>query len=626
LIPLLLPGLAAGLIAWCLTPLSIRIARRVGAIDTPGPRRVHMTPIPRLGGLAVVTAVAAVVGAFGLFLPGSLGWTGGATTLGPLAGLIPILLVSVRDDISHVGAFPKLLAQATGAGIAMWFGVLLPPTVHLFGYPIALGWMAYPLSALWIVGVTNAFNLVDGLDGLSAGLGLISCIGLAAVLLMAGRPANASAAIVLAGALLGFLPYNMHPARVFLGDTGATAVGYMLACLTLTSSALLSAGFAALLPILLVGIPVADTLVSILRRTIGRLEDDASNRVHEADRNHIHHRLLDLGLSHRKAVFLLYGAGAFLSAIAFLSLLLTRQQSGLLLLGLFLAGVLGLQRLGYGEFALLRRGGALRVYDLPMMRRAFFAAFVDIALAGLALYLAAVLKLDSWSFAGKRGLLYEALALLVPAQVIAFAVFGIYKDSWRLAGVQEFLRLGLAIAAASLMSLALASALGIADVPPLLFVIYAFVALVVTTGSRVSFRLLDHIRLRGAQGGVPALIYGSGQSGSAAVREMLSNPASGLRPAGFLDDDPIRVGRQVNGYQVMGGIDGLAAAIAKTGAGAVVISSLKVSDERVRHAQEICDAAGVRLLRMNIGFDEHPVAEAARGVEQDTGHAALSAP
>jgi len=503
LIQLLLPGLAAGLIAWCLTPLSIWIAGRVGAIDTPGPRRVHMTPIPRLGGLAVVTAVVAVVGALGLVLPGGLGWTGRATTLGPLAGLIPILVVSMRDDISHVGAFPKLVAQVAGAGIAMWFGVLLPPTVHLFGYPIALGWMAYPLSALWIVGVTNAFNLVDGLDGLSAGLGLISCIGLAAVLLTAGRPANASAAIVLAGALLGFLPYNMHPARVFLGDTGATAVGYMLACLTLTSSAVLSAGFAALLPILLVGIPVADTLVSILRRTIGRLEDDASNRVHEADRNHIHHRLLDLGLSHRKAVFLLYGAGAFLSAIALFSLLLTRQQSGLLLLGLFLAGVLGLQRLGYGEFAPLRRGGALRVYDLPMMRRAFFAAFVDIALAGLALYLAAVLKLDSWSFAGKRGLVYEALALLVPAQVIAFAVFGIYKDSWRLAGVHEFLRLGLAIAAASLMSLALASALGIADMPPLLFVIYAFVALVVTTGSRVSCRLLDHVRLRGAQEGVP---------------------------------------------------------------------------------------------------------------------------
>ena len=165
-----------------------------------------MTPIPRLGGLAVVTAVVVVAGAFGLFLPGGLEWTGGATTLGPLAGLIPILLVSMRDDIRQVSAFPKLLAQVAGAGVALWFGVLLPPTVHLFGYPIALGWTAYPLSALWIVGVTNAFNLVDGLDGLSAGLGLISCIGLAAVLLMAGRPANASAAIVLAGALLGFLP------------------------------------------------------------------------------------------------------------------------------------------------------------------------------------------------------------------------------------------------------------------------------------------------------------------------------------------------------------------------------------------------------------------------------------
>lgn len=579
-------------------------------MDAPGPRRVHDTPIPRLGGVAVVSAIVIVVGFSAFVFPWGLDWAGRATTLGPIAGLIPILVVSIRDDIRHVRALPKFLAHLAGAGVAMWFGVLLPPTVQLFGYSIHLGWMVWPLSALWIVGVTNAFNLVDGLDGLAAGLGLISCAGLAAVLIISGRPTNASAAIMLGGSILGFLPYNLHPARVFLGDSGATAIGYLLACLTLTSSTRLSAGLATLLPVLLVGIPVADTLVSIVRRTISRLENGQGNGIHEADRNHIHHRLLALGLSHRRAVYTLYGIGSLMAGLALLSLLLTQQQSGLLLLGVLLAGFLGLQRLGYGEFALVRRGVALRVYDLPMLRRPFFAVFVDITLIGLSLYVSVALKLDSWSLSGKHDLIVSALSLLVPAQVTAFAVFGAYKGSWRLAGVHLFLRLSLAIVSASLMSLLLSVAAGFSTVPLSLFVIYAFVALAVTTGTRLSYRLLDHARVLTTQKGTPALIYGAGLGGSAAVREMLSNPAAGLRPVGFIDDNPVRMGKQVNGFAIICGVDGLAEAIAKTGAGAVVISSQKVPDERVLQAQQTCESAGARLLRMNIGFE--PAASAAQ--------------
>ena len=616
LLLLVLPGLAAGLIAWCLTPLTIWLARRVGAVDMPGPRRVHDTPIPRLGGVAVVASIVIVVGVSAFVFPWGLDWAARATTLGPIAGLIPILVVSIRDDIRHVRALPKLFAHLAGAGVAMWFGVLLPPTVQLFGYPIQLGWMVWPLSALWIVGVTNAFNLVDGLDGLAAGLGLISCAGLAAVLIIAGRPTNASAAIMLGGSILGFLPYNLHPARVFLGDSGATAIGYLLACLTLTSSTRLSAGLATLLPILLVGIPVADTLISILRRTIARLENGEGNGIHEADRNHIHHRLLALGLSHRRAVYTLYGIGGLMAGLALLSLLMTQQQAGLLLLGILLAGFLGLQRLGYGEFAFIRRGVALKVYDLPMLRRPFFVVFVDIALIGLALYVSAALKLDSWSLSGKRELIVSALSLLVPAQVAVFAVFGVYKGSWRLAGVHLFLRLSLAIVAGSLLSLLLSLALGVSAVPPSLFVIYAFVALAVTTASRLSYRLLDHARVLNADTGIPALIYGAGLGGSAAVREMLSNPATGLRPVGFIDDNPIRVGKQLNGSPILCGVDGLAEAIATTGAKAVVISSQKVTDERVLLAQRACARAGVRLLRMNIGFEEAvPATPDANGVQ-----------
>jgi len=598
------PGLAAGLLAWLLTPLSIWLAGRVGAIDAPGPRRVHDRPIPRLGGLAVVAAVAIVMAAGFLGLPGGPAWVRSAVAAGVVAGLLPILAVSIRDDIRPVRALPKLLAHVVGACIAVAFGVVLPQTVHLFDYAIPLGWLAYPLSVFWLVGVTNAFNLVDGLDGLSAGLGFISCASLAAVVLVAGRPDHAGVAILLAGGILGFLPYNLHPARVFLGDSGATAIGFILGCITLTSSALLSAGFATTLPILLVGVPVADTLVSILRRTVSRLEHGTGNAVHEADRNHIHHRLLDLGVTHQKAVLLLYAAGALLSGLALLSLLLTRQQTGLLLLGLLLAGFLGLQRLGYGEFALLKRGVALKVYDLPMMRQTFFAVFVDIALVGLAIYVSAALKLESWMLSGHRALLIQALTVLVPTQVILLTVFGVYKGSWRLAGVHEFMRLGAALLSASAMGLLLSLAAGLDQVPASLYAMYGFVALAVTSASRVSYRALDQVRIRNQQGGIPTLIYGAGLGGSAAAREMLSNPAFGLRPVGFIDDNPARIGKQVNGFDVMCGLDGLETAITKTSARAVVTSSPRIPEDRVLRARQICDAAGARLLRMNIGFEE----------------------
>ena len=604
LLLLTLPGLAAGLIAWLLTPLTIWLAGRVGAIDAPGPRRIHDNPIPRLGGLAVVASAGIVMAAGAFGVPGAPAWVRNDVASGVMLGLIPILVVSIRDDIRSVRPLPKLMAHLAGAGIAISFGVVLPPTVHLFDYAIPLGWMAYPLSVLWLVGVTNAFNLVDGLDGLSAGLGFISCASLATVVLVAGRPDHAGVAILLAGSILGFLPYNMHPARVFLGDSGATAIGFILGCVTLTSSALLSAGFAAMLPMLLVGVPVADTLVSIVRRLISRLEHGTGNGVHEADLKHIHHRLLDLGLSHRRAVLTLYGVGLLLSGLTLMSLLMTRQQTGLLLLGLLLAGFLGLQRLGYGEFALLRRGVALKVYDIPMMRRAFFAVFVDMALVGLALYISAALKLDSWTMTGHRALLVHATTVLLPTQVILLWAFGVYKDSWRLAGIHEFQGLSAAILSASVLSLLLSIALGLADVPHSLYVIYGFVALAVTTASRVSYRMLEQARIRGARADTPVIIYGAGRGGVAAVREMLSNPEYGFRPAGFIDDDPTRSGRHVNGYPIMGGVEVLGAALAATGARVVVISSLKIPEDRVEQARQACDAAGARLLRMNIGFEE----------------------
>ena len=164
--------------------------------------------------------------------------------------------------------------------------------------------------------------------------------------MLAGQTGMVGAALVLAGALGGFLPYNMYPARMFLGDTGAAGVGFCLAVYALKGGATLSAGFATLLPVFVLGLPIAETLISMARRLLRRLERQDGGGVFEADRNHMHHRLLALGIDHPRAVFILYGAGFLLASCALVSMFMTAREAALLILALLLAGFLGLRRLG----------------------------------------------------------------------------------------------------------------------------------------------------------------------------------------------------------------------------------------------------------------------------------------
>src|SRR6266550_4014380 len=164
-----LPAIAAALLSYSLAPVAGWIAVKLGALDQPGPRKIHQRPIPRLGGLAVIAAAVVVAVPTFALLPAAR-WTASRSMwLGLLLGVIPIIAVSIRDDIKPLRAMPKLLMHVLGASIAVWFGITLKSDVHLFGHTLTIGVLAFPLSVLWIVGVTNAFNIVDGLDGLSAG-------------------------------------------------------------------------------------------------------------------------------------------------------------------------------------------------------------------------------------------------------------------------------------------------------------------------------------------------------------------------------------------------------------------------------------------------------------------------
>ena len=257
----LLPAALAVAISWLLTPRTARLAAALGAIDQPGPRKLHTRPIPRLGGLAVITA-AAISWSVLVFVPGFEEMFPPDFAFAIGAGLLPLVAISLVDDISGTGAIPRLLVQVLSAGIVIAFGVHVYPDVHLFGRTVHIGLLYIPISLLWIVGLTNAFNLSDGLDGLSAGLALISALSFSALGLMTGGPQLAALPLVLVGALIGFLPFNLYPARVFLVDSGATAIGFCLACLGLRSGSALSSGMAILVPVLVMGVPLGLLLAS----------------------------------------------------------------------------------------------------------------------------------------------------------------------------------------------------------------------------------------------------------------------------------------------------------------------------------------------------------------------------
>jgi UDP-GlcNAc:undecaprenyl-phosphate GlcNAc-1-phosphate transferase len=605
---LVLPAIAAAALAFVITPLTARLALRVGAIDMPGHRKTHQRPIPRLGGLAVVSASGVVwAGAtwlFGVSLPREL-------SIGLIVGGLPILAVSMLDDIKRVPASRKFLVHVVGASLAVASGVSLGDTVHLFEMTIPVGAWSAGLSVVWLIGVTNAFNLIDGLDGLSAGLGLIAAVCMTAVFLLAGQPIMAGASLVLAGALAGFLPYNLHPARLFLGDAGATALGFCLGAFALKGGSTLSSGFAALVPVMIMGLPIADTLIAMARRAIGRIESRRGG-LFVADRDHIHHRLLAHGIDHERAVLILYGAGAVCALAAFLSLFLQTRHAALFILAVLVAGGIGVRRLGYDEFAFIRRGTMLHVYDSPAVNTSMFIVFADLALSAIAVYLAIGLKLDDWNLRDSVEELFDLVALFAPLTALSFWSSGIYRRSWRVADVADLARACGAAIGATVIGAVVHPLLAPVPLPASLFGVYGLVTIVLVTSSRASYVLLRRSQRRASHQGIPVLLYGAGTHGIAAAHDLFENAAAGLKPIGFVDDDPDRTGRLLSGLPVLGRSYELDSLIAANQVKAVVMASPAVPLECQTRIAGACHRCGIGLFRIEVQLErieqEAPVA------------------
>lgn len=312
--------ICAALLAFVITPLIIKLAFKVGAVDIPkDARRIHNKPMPLMGGLAIYISFLCCT-LFFLKLDRQV--------VGIIVGGTMILIMGIVDDMLQLKAVPKLMVQIIAALVLIYFGV----TVKSISIPFIVGdgsvyirYLGIPLTVLWIVGITNAINLIDGLDGLACGICLISALTLFGVSIISARYTSVYLTIILAGACLGFLPFNFNPARIFIGDTGSQFLGFILAAISLQGAIKSVAAVAVAVPILALGLPIYDTLFAIIRRKMNK------RPIMEADRGHLHHRLLDIGMSQKQVVLTMYLISAVLGGTSIVAMIVSVKKSFALL-------------------------------------------------------------------------------------------------------------------------------------------------------------------------------------------------------------------------------------------------------------------------------------------------------
>lgn len=305
-IGILLPAFVAALIAFGLTPFVIKLVTKYGAIDVPNDdRRAHTIPIPTAGGIGMFISFFIT-----FFMFANIG---NQRAIGLFIGSLLILIAGLVDDLHVLSAKKKLVFQIAAAIILYFSGYQITFLNNFFGGSdnyIFLELFSFPVTIMWIVGITNTVNIIDGLDGLAAGISTISAVTLGVVALNNSSPEYAMIMFILAGSCIGFLPYNFNPARIFMGDTGAMFLGFILAAMSIQGTLKSATAIAVVIPILALGVPILDTFSAIVRRIRKK------KSIAEADKEHMHHKLIFIGYNQKKAVLTMYSISALLGISA----------------------------------------------------------------------------------------------------------------------------------------------------------------------------------------------------------------------------------------------------------------------------------------------------------------------
>ena len=529
------------LLSLALTWVVRQMARRYGMLAYPRGDRWHDRPTALMGGIAI--AAAFLLG-LTLFLPADL------AVRRLVAGGLLLFLVGLIDDLVQIKPYIKLAAQLVASSGLVFSGLVLT-------------WTQIPLldsgiTLLWLIGITNAINMLDNMDGLAAGTTLIATVGLAVTFALHGQSDEMLVALVLAGALVGFLVFNFQPASIFMGDCGSLFLGFTIAGIALWSNATETKNLLVVFttPVLILLLPIFDTTIV----TIGRYLHGRS--VAQGGKDHTSHRLVALGMSDRQAVLLLYGVAA---AAAAGSLLLQQMQ---LQTGLAIVAGLTTTVIAFGLYL-----GKVQVYSpreeahwlapelswlrwLPghPYRRRLLEVAIDFHLILLSYYVAYLLRFEGEIPPAQQEVFLRSLPLVIGLHLFFLLVMGVYRGLWHYAGLEEVLQIAKAVGVAAVSSgLSVLFWYQFSGPSRSVFFIHAGLLTLTIGTSRVSFRLLARMlpsKRQATTNGVRVLIYGAGDRGALLLQELIRDPRHGYHPLGFVDDAADKVGKQLRGYPI----------------------------------------------------------------------------
>ncbi len=589
-LPYIFPVLFALAFSLALTPLVRLLARRVGMVATPKTDRWHKKPTALLGGVAVFVTVNL-----------SYLWLLPRTPYIRVVLLASAFLfaVGLLDDIFHAKPYQKLIGQVMGAAVVVYYGLTLPWTGSVL--------VNIALTIFWLIGITNAVNLLDNMDGLAAGVAAVAATTLAATFLTNGQFAEAALLGVFTASLMGFLAYNSNPASIFMGDCGSLFIGFFLA-----STALMginggrSRSFLPVLavPILILFIPIFDTtFVTVLRKMAGRAAS-------QGGRDHTSHRLVALGMSERRAVWMLYGFAALSGILA----LLVRESRlayslpaiigfslALVILGVYLAGVKVYEE---DDLAAIRETPIFAFLVDVSYKRRVFEVLLDVILVILAYYGAYLLRFgpltpELWK------IFLQTLPFLVFLKMATFLALGVYRGIWRYTSVDDLIVISKAVILGSVLSvLAVLFKFRFQGFSRVVFVLDGMVFLLLVMGSRMAFRLLRQaLPTPHTRDGRRIFIYGAGDGGELLLRELLNNRDLPYAPVGFVDDDDTKKGKVIHGLRVYGGNGDLRALCREHKIAEVLISSAHLAPSRLEEILHDCQQENVTLKQMRIKIE-----------------------
>ena len=598
-------GALTAVLAYALTPLTARLARVLGAIDEPDPRRVNVAPVPRIGGLAIFAALLCAVAASPWLAPKLWATFGNGDWRVFGAAAVLIFALGIADDIRPLSVGSRLVCQILAAiAVSLSFA-----GASTFGFAVGPSGcaLAIVLTSLWIATITNASNLIDGLDGLSVGVAMIESAGLIVLAALRHQTPELVVLCLIGAALVGFWIHNRYPARIFPGDGGALLIGFLLATLALRVNSVDDSWAGIAVPILILAYPELEVGLTLVRRFLRAIDVTPGGErgviltarrpeLFRPDRDHIHHRLLKLGLSHPRAVHACWLFSAGMVALGILTALSPGTTALAIGLAAVSAGVAG-RELGYRELRIFARGLLIPLSRPLTPRSRRIVDFLAMVAGGLTAQLIVRGNMPS-----------GALVACAVAQAVFIAASGIDRDDYSHPDLESCLELAAVGVGCGLMFALVVLAFGeprwalgggLAD----LYLAMTWLAI-----TRLGLTVLKRIYERSSSAGAEtrrAVIYGAGAAG-----RMLIYGSSDIagRLLGLIDDDPALQLRRYNGVKVIGDFTQLEVLIAAGRIDEIIISTQKLERPRRQKLAEACRKRRVKLSQFKIAMEPLPEA------------------